>query len=190
MPGDLPEPFAALVREHRSIESIVEESRIAITAAANEPGDGEVALAAVEQLRDLNAFMETDLALHIAKEEDVLFPALRGLQEDDALIDDLIEQHDSVRDRHRRLQEVLSAIDDHHDEVRAEREALAANLNGDVSGETLATLRDVVARLDWILQGHFFDEEDGLFEPSVDLLAAPVLAAMAADMDALEAKFL
>src|SRR5690606_11659115 len=124
--------------------------------------------AMLEQLRGLEAFMSRELALHIAKEEQVLFPAYRALSGDDRLIDELVVQHDRVRERRELLARALQALDHDHHEVEVEQARLAARLEvaaGRVTPEMVADLLDGVLRLDWIFQGHFGDEEDDLFDP-------------------------
>src|SRR5690606_36921882 len=107
-----------------------------------------------------------------------------------ALIDDLVAQHDEVRDRNAEVRRVLDAIDHDHDEVRVER----SNLNGglqeaaaDPGPAVLSRLHDTVKKLDWILQGHFLDEEDNLFEPAAGWFDIATLASLTASMAAIEA---
>ena len=137
-------------------------------------GDEELGRRSLKLFRELDAYMAESLVLHIAKEEDVLFPALRGFgAELDQVIDEMVEQHDEVRLRQSIIEKVLAALNHTHDDVDAERAALAANLKdaGDQpTPELLETLWDGVKRLDWILQGHFGDEEDDLFVPALELL--------------------
>lgn len=191
---NLPEPLALLVREHREIEEIVASARDHIGQSVAHPEDKALAEAAVEHLRDLEAFVAIDLTIHIAKEEDVLFPVLRGLDgETDLAIDDMIVQHDTVRERHASLERLLANLDHNHDDVRNQHEALtnglAAAADGGITEKLLNDLRETVTRLDWILQGHFGDEEDGVFIPAVDLLPSEAFPKMAEDMEALEAEY-
>src|SRR5690606_5475164 len=110
----------------------------------------------------------------------------------DSLIDDMVAQHDEVRDRNAEVRRVLEAIDDHHDEVRAERTNLADGLRSAENGPdaaTLSGLHDTVKKLDWILQGHFLDEEDNLFEPAIEWFNPERLAALATRMAAIEEEY-
>lgn len=183
-----PEPFATLIQEHRTIEAVVATTRSAAGAAVGPAGDPRLAAAAVEAFRDLEAFLEVDLALHIAKEEQVLFPALRLLgRESSLVVDDMLAQHDSIRERHIALQQKLELLDDGHEDVRAEKEALTRELAGPLLRESLLTMAGIAGRLDAILQGHFFDEEDGLFEPASSLVPPAGLAELHAQMARLEA---
>ncbi|OAI39450.1 hypothetical protein AYO38_07605 [bacterium SCGC AG-212-C10] len=185
------DPIAGLVADHREIEGVVTAARDAITAACGSPAEATLVAVALEALRDLEAFAEVDLALHIAKEERVLFPALREAAENATgdTIDDMLAQHDEVRERNQQLRAVLDAIDGHHDEVRAETESLRVDLKTDPSPAVLESLLDTVKRLDWILQGHFMDEEINLFEPAHEIFSAAVLSDLALRMSALDAEY-
>ncbi|MBK9547041.1 MAG: hemerythrin domain-containing protein [Dehalococcoidia bacterium] len=91
------EPLAGLMREHIEVHGLVTAAREAVDLAIERPGQTELALAAMENLRDLVAYLEVDLVIHIAKEEDVLFPALRGFAaEIDKVVAEMVEQHDEV----------------------------------------------------------------------------------------------
>jgi hypothetical protein len=177
---ELPEPLAELIRDHRFIEATVSDARDAISAGAAGSLAPAEALAAV---RAFEQFMLSDLDLHIAKEEQVLFPALLGLGEDtDETVEDMLVQHDSVRERKAALRQTLETLDAAHLKIDGERAALAEQLNGEPLQQTLVELREIVRRLDSILQGHFFDEEDGLFEPAATLLPPATLAELAKDI--------
>jgi iron-sulfur cluster repair protein YtfE (RIC family) len=189
------EPIAGLIRDHREIEEVVTEGRTAVSAAASAPQDVGLVAAALERLRDLEAFVSIDLMLHIAKEERVLFPALREAAEAATgdIIEDMLAQHDEVRERHAMMRGVLESIDHHHDEVREETGTLSNGLDaaaGEPSPEDLESLHETVKRLDWILQGHFIDEEMNLFEPALEIFDANTLAGLAARIDALNAEYL
>ena len=183
------EPLAGLMRDHLEVHELVTGTREALEAAL---AGASAVSGAVERLRDLAAYLAEDLVIHIAKEEDVLFPALRGFATDfDQVVDEMVEQHDEVRLRKANIERALAAMDHGHAEVEAEIagiSALAAGADaGTASPETLALLLDGVKRLDWILQGHFGDEEDDLFPPALELLSAETFAELARQAKALEA---
>lgn len=184
-----PEPFASLIRDHERTADVVGAARSAAEAAVQYPDDPSLVPAMLQRLRDLQEFMATDLALHIAKEEQVLFPAYQQLSGDARLIAELTVQHDRVRERDALLRRALEALDHHHDEVEGERARLEVQLN-EVSEYVPPALAvefvETVRRLDWILQGHFTDEEDDLFAPGEALFPAAALVKLAHDMDALE----
>ena len=170
------EPLATLMREHAQTHALVTEVREALEAAVEAPR-GDIAAVAAERVRDLDAYLAEDLVFHIAKEEEVLFPALRGFAaEIDQVVDEMVEQHDEIRHRQELLERALAAMDGAHEEVQREREAIAAGLReaerDGLTRDRLAALLDSVKRLDWILQGHFGDEEDDLFAPALELLSA------------------
>lgn len=62
-----PEPIAGLTRDHRRFEAAIAEARAAPVGAA-----------APEPLAALRALLDYELTRHIAKEEQVLFPALQA----------------------------------------------------------------------------------------------------------------
>ena len=185
------EPLATLMREHGEIHALVTEARELAEESLAAPGDSGLAAQALATMRRLDLFMAESLVIHIAKEEDVLFPALRGLaSEMDQVVDEMVEQHDEVRFRQAFIEKTIAALDHTHDEVDAERAALAARLqevgSAPPSVDVLATLLDGVKRLDWILQGHFGDEEDDLFVPALELLSPDVWADLAVKAAALD----
>jgi iron-sulfur cluster repair protein YtfE (RIC family) len=182
------EPLAGLMRDHLEVHGLVTETREALEAAL---ADSSAVSPAMEALRGLAAYLAEDMVIHIAKEEDVLFPALRGFAADfDQVVDEMVEQHDEVRLRKANIERALAAMDESHAEVEAEMagiSATAARADADLaSAETLAALLDAVKRLDWILQGHFGDEEDDLFPPALELLSAETFAELARQARALE----
>ena len=190
----LPEPLASLIREHRMIEEVVGDARAAIGQAAIPGAAQDVIDTGLEAVRNLFAFMQADLTVHIAKEEKVLFPALEDLNDvTDLAIEDMFVQHDAVRERHALLEKTLAAIEEGHDEVHAEQAGIAHHLASTETGvtfELLAALKDNVTRLDWILQGHFGDEEDDVFVPAEELLPASRFPELVSEMAALEARLL
>jgi iron-sulfur cluster repair protein YtfE (RIC family) len=184
------EPLATLMREHTEIHALVTDARELTEAALGAPADTAAATAALEKLRDLDAYMAEDLVIHITKEEDVLFPALRGFAADiDTVVDEMVEQHDEVQNRQAILERVLAALDHTHEEVQAEHASMSAALaaaGSRPSAGALAGLLDAVKRLDWILQGHFGDEEDDLFVPALELLSPATFATLAEQAAALD----
>jgi iron-sulfur cluster repair protein YtfE (RIC family) len=158
-------------------------TREALEAALSAPEDTELAARATELMRDLAAFVAEDLVVHIAKEEDVLFPALRGFAGDlDKVVDEMVEQHDEIRFRKELVQQAVAHMDDAHDEVRE----AAAEVSEAAGAGTLAAMHDAVKRLDWILQGHFGDEEDDLFPPALQLLSPETFVRLAREAAALD----
>lgn len=186
----VPEPLAGLVRDHEHVAEVIADARGVLDRAAQYGLDAERSAEVIESTRGLERFLARDLTLHIAKEEQVLFPTLRELARDTSrTVDDMVAQHDEIRARHALIEQTMAALDAHHGVIDEERVALAAGLQDAatmMSAETLATLQGAVTRLHWILQGHFGDEEDHLFAPAAVLLAPDVLEDLASRMAALE----
>ena len=87
------------------------------------------------------------------------------------------------------IERALAHVDGTHDEVQVEAAGISAALaraGHAPSVEALIELLDGVKRLDWILQGHFGDEEDDLFPPALELLTPEVFAELARQAKALE----
>jgi hemerythrin-like domain-containing protein len=186
-----PEPLAGLIREHRLIEATVADTLTRVRDARAAPDDAGLVDAAVEQLWLLQLLLERDVALHIDKEEQVLFPVLRQAVEGiSRLVDHMIDEHDEIKARRDALGAALSALDAEHEEVHQLQAAVQRAAAGVRDGDMAANLHDLaqmIERLDWVFQGHFTGEEDGLFIPAEDMLRAETFATMAAQMAALEA---
>ena len=183
------EPIAGLMRDHVEVHGLVTETRDALEAGL---GDSSLTHTAIEAVRDLAAYLAEDMVIHIAKEEEVLFPALRGFAASfDQVVDEMVEQHDEVRLRKANIERALAHMDESHAELQGEIAGItttSARPDTELaSAETLAGLLDAVKRLDWILQGHFGDEEDDLFPPALELLSAETFADLARQAAALEA---
>ena len=164
-----------MMEEHEVVHGLAERAiELLDEAAAGGPAERQ---AAFEVVRDLDAYLAEDMVFHIAKEEDVLFPALRGFAADlDKVVVEMVEQHDEVRARCAAIEAAMRALDAEHERVEDAKGALAAAVRS-ADGSALSDadvdrLLDGVKRLDWILQGHFGDEEDDLFVPAIDLLEA------------------
>ena len=186
----VPEPLAGLVRDHERVAEVIADARGVLDRAAHYGLDTDRSAEVIESARDLEQFLARDLTLHIAKEEQVLFPALRELARDTSrTVDDMVAQHDEIRARHALIEQTMAALGAHHGVIDEERGALTEGVQAAtamLSADALATLREAVTRLHWILQGHFGDEEDNLFAPAAVLLAPAVLEALASRMAALE----
>jgi len=186
------EPIAGLIRDHVLVFELVTDAREALERALAAPTEGlpaepdeeDLEHQALELVRDLAAFLAEDLVLHIRKEEDVLFPALRGLAADlDKVIDEMVEQHDEIRAKKAMVERAVAHMDGAHDEVGDAASGLGGALD---RGASLAELHDAVKRLEWIFQGHFGDEEDDLFPPALELLPSGTLARLAQEAEALD----
>jgi iron-sulfur cluster repair protein YtfE (RIC family) len=176
------------------VEEVVSGARRSIAAATAAGANDQVVTAAIEQIRDLDAFTAVDLALHIAKEEQVLFPAVRARAEGEmvTILTDMIAQHDAIRDSNAELRFMLKTLDAGHDALRAELTTLASGIEAAASAPSpaqLASLSTTVRTLDAILQGHFVDEEVNVFEMVAGWFSLESLAEFSARMSALAADF-
>lgn len=187
----LPEPFAHLLREHESIADAVARAR-GVTEAAAQYGDAQLVQSMVGELRELRDFMARDLASHIAQEEEALFPAFLALTRERRLVDDLTVQHERVREQRELITTIVHALDHHHDEVEAVRLDLAGELERAARGVTPEVQQSLLAgvrQLDWLLQGHFGDEEDDMFDPGAEVFSPQQLDALAARLEGIRARF-
>ncbi len=187
---DVPEPIAGLIRDHRAIEAVVSATSASVSAAAAAPSDAALLAAAFADLLRLRDLLGRQVTVHIEKEEQVLFPVLRAeLAELSVFVDDMIAEHDQVREQKARIAQTLDALDAQHALIDVLREGVAAALQeaGTDPAAVVAGLRETVVRLDWVLQGHFTGEEDGLFLPAEEALRAETLAEMSARMAAIDA---
>ncbi len=185
----IPEPLAQLIREHRRIEAAVADARLRLTAAAATTLGSSLVGAAVEQLWSLQVLLEDEVERHIAKEEQVLFPTLRTqLQQLATLVDDMVAEHEDIKAQRSHVGALLAALDADHAAVRDALTAISHSreqlqTGGNISA--LAAMRTALERLDWLLQGHFTGEEDGLFLPAEGLLSPATLAELTSQMAAL-----
>lgn len=184
-------PIAMLLSEHAVIQETLDGALEDLDAAIVADADPALARTALETMAGVCAYLSHDLNNHIAKEEDVFFPPLRELTNElDTLVEDMIEQHNAVRDRRASLEKVLAALDHDHDEVQAGCEAVVRQVvaAGDMPGKSdLSGIRHAVHYLEGMLLGHFDDEEENLFPPAEELLSAGVLEEMAKGMEAIDA---
>jgi len=185
------EPLAGLMREHLETHELVERTQEAIEGAVESPDDVDCFEAAMTALADLASYLAVDLVVHIAKEEEVVFPALAGFAaEFDKVIDEMVEQHDEIRFRKANLDRALRIVEDKHQDVDDARARVAAVVASARAGSSptavLDEALDAVRRLRWILEGHFGDEEDDLFPPAAELLPAALWEDLASQAEEIE----
>lgn len=177
------EPLATLMREHDEIHGLVTAAQEQVEAAIADTGNHDLAFEAARSVRELDRYMAENLVIHIAKEEEALFPALRGFTDYiDQVVDEMVEQHDEVRHRQAMITRALAALEHTHEEIDAARAGLAERLPADgvaPGPQELDGLLDALQRLDWIPQGHFGDEEDDLYVPALELLDGDAFTRMA-----------
>lgn len=192
--GEMPPLLAALLDDHRRIEAAVARVTAHLPAALSGPHDPVMGGNALADVQGLQRLLENEVALHIAKEEEILFPAVRSAVEGiRPLPDDMVAEHDEVRARRELLGRTLGQIDDDHGSLldAAARLGHAAGRHGDSPGglesADLDQLGTAVRQLDWLLQGHFTGEEDGIFLPAEDLLPAEAFSELARRSEVLDA---
>ena len=135
-------PFLVeLMEEHEVVHGLAERAiELLDEAAAGGPAERQAAFAVV---RDLDAYLAEDMVFHIAKEEDVLFPALRGFAADlDKVVVEMVEQHDEVRARCAAIEAAMRALDAEHERVEDAKGAL----NGLYARHPPRLLRGIVPR--------------------------------------------
>jgi hemerythrin-like domain-containing protein len=190
--GTIPEPLAQLIREHRLIEAAVAEAKLRLTAATTDTLDSSLVDTAVEQLWLLQLLLEDDVERHIAKEERVLFPALRTqLQQLATLVDDMVAEHEDIKAQRNRVGAALATLDADHNAVRDAVRTISHGMEQLQTGRdisALAAMQETLERLDWLLQGHFTGEEDGLFLPAEALLSPATLVELTSQMAALSSE--
>jgi DMSO/TMAO reductase YedYZ molybdopterin-dependent catalytic subunit len=184
--GGIPELIAALIDDHRRVEAMVTGVSARLAAALSSAGDVAIAGNAVAEVQALQRLLENDVALHIEQEEQILFPAVRDAVQGIApLLEDMIAEHDEVRARRDKLGRTLARLDDDHALLQeaAVRLGEVARLPDHpgipLESTALQQLSDAVRQLDWVLQGHFTGEEDGVFLPAEDLLSAETFIELA-----------
>lgn len=151
----LPEPFAALVREHRLLVDGLGETVAAIANAATDPSAVAAALASIERARKL---LRENLLPHAEEEEREVFVALRAADPIAALVvDEMCIQHEEIASRHAWFEEWLAAL----------------------PGAAMGEGSKRAAMLVQGLRVHFEEEEETLFTPFAARLAPAVLAHLA-----------
>jgi hemerythrin-like domain-containing protein len=173
LPGETLHPcLAALVTEHRETEALLTDALRSLrgqqaSAAAAAPAAGHLAQA---------------LEVHIAKEEEALFPPLReALAGDQIRVDEMIAEHDAIRAKRESFEAVLNDLYGDHEELRQACADLERAGRSDLS-----TLRDTLSGVLMMLRAHFANEEEGIFPLAQELLSAAELDAIAAQYLVLE----
>lgn len=148
-----PTATQVLLAEHKTIRAVLNP---AFEAAGELASIGQRAFAAsLPALRALADLMEGDLALHAAKEDQILFPAIEGT------IGSIGGPTEVMRDEHRRI----------HVGGEAFRTALAG-LPEHPSADSLQTMAAGLLELGQLISAHFDKEERALF-PMADALLTP-----------------
>jgi regulator of cell morphogenesis and NO signaling len=173
-----------LLEDHRQIMAEIADLRRAV-ADLDERGDAAVA-DALPVLGRIGAMMESRLALHARKEDDVLFPALESLFGDDAgPIPVMRAEHREIHGEGERLRATLRELHEvEHPRIEAGGERLRAL---GATGGSATVLRDNAREIIRLLDQHFGKEEQILFPMALDLLDESALNALGARIEAMSA---
>ena len=141
------------------------------------------------EIEQLHRFLHVDLAHHIRKEEDVLFPAVQEACTDLAgAVEEMLDEHRRIETQRDGILAALQRLEGDHDLVHgAIADARAALPSGGTVPLDLETLRLQIERLSWLLQGHFTGEEDEIFLPAEEILTPEELASLTETMALIEA---
>jgi quercetin dioxygenase-like cupin family protein/hemerythrin-like domain-containing protein len=180
-----------LLGEHVQAMALFEGLNEALERATSGGGRGAQE-DALDRGREVLAFLDGGLEVHIRKEEEPLFPRLAAvLPADDRLVEEMIAEHDQIRIRREQVRAVLDEMlmgADHH-ELRERRAAFAAALAaGAATEQQLTTLRRTWRAAYDTLRIHFENEEDLAFPLAGELISAAELEAAAREMELIESQ--
>jgi iron-sulfur cluster repair protein YtfE (RIC family) len=171
-----------LLDEHRQIMAQVDDLRAAVRDLA---ARGEAAVPqALPVLSRVGRMMETDLALHARKEDDVLFPALESIFGRDGSPTAVMRQeHQDIHAQGQLLRQTLHELNDvEHPAIVASGARLRSLSAGGSSASALLAVSEEIIRL---LDQHFAKEEQVLFPMAESLLDESQLAECGALMQRL-----
>jgi len=178
------DPIQRLLREHVSIMGQLAALRGAADRLARE---GDRALAdELPALRATVRMIETELYAHARREDDALFPAVeRVLGEGAGPTPAMRDEHRAIHTEAERFRATLRELADvQHPAIVETSERLRALT---AQGADAAALGVTARTLIGLLDDHFAKEEQVLFPMTRELLTDDALAAVAREMDALDA---
>ncbi|MGE0543460.1 MAG: hemerythrin domain-containing protein [Dehalococcoidia bacterium] len=185
------DPIAILVAEHLTAMTLFGELDAALTrveAADSEARERAMALA----VRTL-VFLNTELEVHIRKEEEPLFSRLKAaLPSDDRLVDEMIAEHDQIRMKREQVRGVLDEMlsGDDHVTFREQRARLGTTIEAvertAAGSEAWRALRRTWRAAYETLRVHFQNEEEIAFPLAQALLDVEELAAAGREMAAID----
>lgn len=173
-----------LLQEHADIMRRVAELRAAVRDLAEH---GEAALpAALPVMRQMGRLMETQLAAHARKEDEVLFPALEAIfGPDNGPTGVMRQEHRDIHGQGALLRQTLHELNAvEHPRIEAggaQLRSLAA------AGASAAGLCDTATEIIRLLDLHFGKEEQILFPMAEQLLSADELNSLARSFERLQA---
>jgi len=169
------DPIRHLLDEHHAIMIEVADLR---AAARDLAARGEPALpAALRVLRRIGHLMETQLARHARKEDEVLFPALEAIFGTDGTPTAVMRvEHSEIHAQGELLRRTLAELNAvEHPAIEAGGAQLRSLVAAGGSAEGLASTAAEIIRL---LDTHFGKEEQVLFPMAAHLLGEAQLAAV------------
>lgn len=182
------DPIGHLLDEHRAIMTEVADLR---AAARDLAALGEPALpAALPVLRRIGQLMETQLARHARKEDEVLFPAIEAVLGAAGSPTAVMRwEHNEIHAQGELLRRTLAELNSvEHPAIEAGGAQLRSLAAAGGSAKDLASTAEEIIRL---LDTHFGKEEQVLFPMAARLLDEAQLAAVGAAIEQLpfEASF-
>jgi len=134
-----------LIAEHRAVEKALQELEGWIDDFST---NSEVSDAAKQALGNLSDFLSRDLALHIRKEEEALFPALEQfLPREEGPLAVMFHEHGEITGENQALREGVAGLDQH----------------ASSAGQAATQIREHGRSLIQELRSHLFKEERVLF---------------------------
>jgi iron-sulfur cluster repair protein YtfE (RIC family) len=187
----VPAAIAHLLEEHADGYRHFDTLEAAV--AAVRPDDTAAIAGALAEAEEALGYLAGALEIHIAKEEGPLFPRIKAaMPPGDRLIDEMIAEHDLIRMKGDELRAVIDDLLGGHDDLLLDlstvRERLAA-----VGAATprlareLAELESAVHAVVEKARVHFQNEEELVFPLAPRLLDPAALAAIMAEMTAIDA---
>jgi len=173
-----PAAIALLLREH-------EDGRARLDALLRAVDEPQHLASTAPIVLDAIDYLQSGLELHIAREEGPLFPLLKAaMPPGDRLIDEMIAEHDLIRDKREHLRAIIDDLLSGHDDVRADLDALRDLARAAGTGVP-SSLRQAAHDLAQKMRVHFDNEEELVFPLAPRLLDAETLARVYEEMRAL-----
>lgn len=176
------DPIEYLLNEHRAIMAQIADLRKAVADLAVR---GDAALPdVIPVLNRIGQLMETTLALHAKKEDDVLFPALEAvIGAEGGPTSIMREEHKEIHGQGELLRQTLHELHEvEHPQIEAGKEKLKALAATGGSAESIRANAEEIIRL---LDMHFAKEEQILFPMAENVLDHEVMDEVLRQMEAM-----
>jgi regulator of cell morphogenesis and NO signaling len=176
------DPIEYLLDEHRAIMVQIADLRRAVADLAVR---GDAALPDVRPvLNRIGKLMETTLALHAKKEDDVLFPALEAvIGAEGGPTSIMREEHKEIHGQGELLRRTVHELHEvEHPKIEAGKEKLKALAATGGSAESIRANAEEIIRL---LDMHFAKEEQILFPMAENILDHEVMDEVLRKMEAM-----